>query len=355
MRLPLPLALGAALLVLLAAPAVSGAKTVWLCKPGLTSNPCTSPLTATVQAADGGSRIERSRPARRPRIDCFYVYPTVSAQPAIQATRSKDPELKAIARLQASRFSQRCRVFAPVYRQITLRGIASGGLGSPEMRARAYGDVRAAWRTYLRRHNRGRGVVLLGHSQGTFMLRELVTREIDRRAKVRRRLVSALLIGGNVLVERGRNRGGDFRNVRACGTARQTGCVVAYSIYDEVPPAGSIFVRAPSPDQRVLCTNPASLRGGRGLLDTYALAPAGAPTPWLAYPNRYAARCRSEGGATWLHAEPTGGAADTRPVSGPVLGPSWGLHLVDASLPLGNLVDLVRTQEKAYLRHARGR
>jgi hypothetical protein len=27
----------------------------------------------------------------------------------------------------------------------------------------------------------------------------------------------------------------------------------------------------------------------------------------------------------------------------------WGLHLIDANLAMGNLVDLVRTESKAYL------
>jgi hypothetical protein len=63
------------------------------------------------------------------------------------------------------------------------------------LRASAYGDVRDAWRTYLRKFNRGRGVVLIGHTQGTFMLRELVKREIDRKPAARRRLISGLLLG----------------------------------------------------------------------------------------------------------------------------------------------------------------
>ena len=103
MRLLLAL-LAPALAVALATAGGAAAKTVWLCKPGLKDNPCLDSLTTTVLAADGGKRIERRRPARRPKIDCFYVYPTVSAQPTAQATRAIDPEIRTIASVQASVF-----------------------------------------------------------------------------------------------------------------------------------------------------------------------------------------------------------------------------------------------------------
>ena len=53
------------------------------------------------------------------------------------------------------------------------------------MRSQAYADVREAWRTYLRKYNHGRGVVLIGHSQGSFVLRQLIAEEIDRKPAVR--------------------------------------------------------------------------------------------------------------------------------------------------------------------------
>ena len=105
----------------------AGAKTKWLCKPGLADNPCLDSLTTTVVAPDGSTRVERTRRARRPKIDCFYVYPTVSGQPGITATRAIDPEIRAIASVQAARFSSVCRPFAPVYRQFTVVAIGDPG------------------------------------------------------------------------------------------------------------------------------------------------------------------------------------------------------------------------------------
>jgi hypothetical protein len=358
-------AFGVAALLLLPSAASAASPTVWLCKPGQSPNPCTASLTTTVRPASGPERTERAAPARRAAVDCFYVYPTVSGQPGTNASLRVDPEQTAIAQYQASRFSQHCRVFAPMYRQLTLAGIAVPRGASSAARTRAYGDVRDAWREYLRRHNRGRGVVLLGHSQGTFMLRELIAREIDPKPSVRRRLVSGLLIGGNVEVRKGSDRGGDFDHVPACRSQTQLGCVVAYSMFDKEPANPSRFGRATSGAREVLCTNPAALGGGSGRLDAYSRVsafpgvlgiaigasttqPLTAPTPWVAFPGRSTARCVKRGGASWLQVDPVPG--DPRPSFRATIGDDWGLHLGDINIAYGQLTDLVRRQVAAYVR-----
>ena len=344
--------------------------TVWLCQPGLADNPCESDLTATVYAADGTSTTEQASPAKDPPIDCFYVYPTVSDQKTQNASLQIDPEETAIALQQAARFSQVCKVYAPMYRQLTLVAINSAGGDTETARDIAYGDVLSAWQDYMAHYNNGRGVVLIGHSQGTLMLETLITSQIDPNPDVRGHLVSALLIGGNVLVGKGQDVGGDFQNIPACRSTDQTGCVVAYSSFNKTPPADSFFGRAgvgPLRGQQdptkvdVLCVNPASLSGGTGPLNPYfGTAPfpgtIGAllgklppiPTAWVTYPDLYTAHCESSGGANWLRVDTTGVAGDQRPVVSQSIGDAWGLHLYDVNLTLGNLVDLVRQQAAAF-------
>src|SRR5215207_8674870 len=346
----------AAVLMLAAAPATAGARNVWLCKPGLKDNPCDVRLDIARYTPDGqllGG--DDPTPARRRRVDCFYVYPTVSAQPTRTATRRIDPEIRSIVRWQAARYGRTCRLFAPVYRQVTLAGVTTAKPGQWE---RAYRDVRAAWRTYLARHNHGRGVVLIGHSQGTFHLADLLAREIEGRPRVRRRLVSAILLGGNVSVARDRDTGGSFRRVRACRSETQIGCVVAFSAFGGPVPPDAVFGRT-DPGREVLCTNPVALGGGGGALDPVfphepfapgtaiaALIEAvGFPVPassatWLAFPGAFTGRCVAEGGASVLRITPAPGA----PALAPVLLPSWGLHLVDGNIALGDLERLVRRQ-----------
>ncbi len=97
--------------------------TVWLCKPGLENNPCESDLTTTVINVDGSQSVENASPAKDPPIDCFYVYPTVSAQKTALADLTINPEETSVAIAQASRFSQVCKVYAPMYRQVTRSGL----------------------------------------------------------------------------------------------------------------------------------------------------------------------------------------------------------------------------------------
>src|SRR5258708_11630308 len=133
------------------------------------------------------------KPDRKRKFDCFYVYPTVSDDKSTNSDLSIDPEERSIALYQAARYSLHCRVFAPMYRQVTLQGILGGGSIPAEAQQIAYGDVAAAWKTYLRNYNQGRGVVPLGNSHGPVVFRELIHQLIDRHKTVRQRLVSARL------------------------------------------------------------------------------------------------------------------------------------------------------------------
>jgi hypothetical protein len=208
------------------------------------------------------------------------------------------------------------------------------------------------------------------------MLRQLIRREIDGSASVRRRLVSAILLGGNVTVRRGRLDGGDFQNVPACTRESQLGCVIAWSTFNETPPSNSRYGRVPAEDTsgfgfpagndyEVLCTNPASLARntraeitsllrsepypgvlGALLVQMYGGPQPSAPTPWLQPSDRYTARCETREGANVLMLEPIGNARRLNPAPDP----SWGLHLADGNIALGDLVGIVQNQIDAYAR-----
>jgi hypothetical protein len=352
-----------------ASPPPAPSNTVWLCRPGLADNPCESDLTTTVLSADGTTTTEAAAPAQNPLTDCFYVYPTVSDQPTLNADLTIDPEERAVALQQAAPFSQVCKVYAPMYRQYTLKAIATGAVTAATTDL-AYGDVLSAWQDYMAHYNNARGVVFIGHSQGARMLTRLLASEIDPDPTALSYVVSALLIGGNVTVAAGQDVGGDFQNIPACRSTSQKGCVVAYSSFNEPPPPDSRFGRVgvgPSSGQpangnlQVLCVNPASLSGGTGPLQPeFGTAPfpgtlglwlkgiPSAPTPWMAYPGLYTGQCRSSDGVNWLQVDTTNVDGDQRPVVSAAPNAAWGLHLYDVPLALGNLVDLVRQQAAAF-------
>jgi hypothetical protein len=344
--------------------------TVWLCKPGLSKNPCEGSLDATVVDATGKSTVQPASSAADPPIDCFYVYPTVSLQKGANASLSIDPEERAVALAQAARFSQVCRVYAPIYPQLTLAAIATPSKISYLSALVAYNYVDSAFRNYMAHYNHGRGIVFIGHSQGALMLTALLRAEVDSNPDTRRLLVSALLLGGNVTVPVGKSVGGDFANIPACSTAAQIGCVVAYSSFASTPPTDALFGRAGSGINpfagsstvplAVLCVNPAAPGGGSAALRPYfptqglrlflgSAAPAPvASTPFVSYPGEFSAECKSSGGANWLQIDRVGGASDQRPALNVAEAPTWGLHVVDVNIALGNLVDLVRSESAAF-------
>ncbi len=353
-----------------ALPRTDAAGVVWLCRPGIAANPCTANLATTVVTSSGSTSVQRVRPAPDPPFDCFYAYPTVSSEPEPNADLTVQPAETAVAVEQASRFSQVCRVWAPMYRQVTVAGVAQGLAGQEETTAVAYRSLLAGWRDYLDHYNKKRPIVLIGHSQGAAMLIKLMQSQIDPSPRLRRRLVSAIILGGNVTVPTGAAVGGSFRHIPICRAASQTGCVIAYSSFPSQPPTASVFGR---PGQgvslqsgqtrttgvQVVCVNPASLAGGAGQLEPYfALTAAerghvGVGTRWVEYPGLYSANCESADGATWLQVNDLGTAADPRPRVSESLGPTWGFHLVDVNLGLGNLVTDVATEEHAFLAASR--
>jgi Protein of unknown function (DUF3089) len=356
----------------LAGAASAPAATTWLCHPGKAHDPCRVGLRTTRISATGASGKAFTPPhAERPPVDCFYVYPTVSDQPRVIATKRIDPEERSIARYQVARYASTCRIYAPMYRQVTLRSLG-GGTITAKQRATGYRDVRAAWRNYLRHDNHGRGVILVGHSQGTFVLRRLIREEIDPSRTARRRLVAAVLLGGNVLVERGRDTGGDFAHVRACRSADQIGCVIAFSTFNATPPADSGFGRPTSAfgdrvpkGTHVLCTNPAALAGGSAPIRTIqpsapfapgttlgAIVPQvgfpalSAKTPWVQADGIYRAHCSKAGGASVLR---IAGAKPGAPTLRALPDATWGLHLVDANIALGDIVRVVTRQAQRWV------
>jgi hypothetical protein len=248
--------------------------TAWLCRPGEAVDPCLSDLEATVVERSGAERVEQASRAVDPRVDCFYVYPTISDQPTVNANLDAGFRETEIAIAQAARFSQVCKVYAPVYRQITLEALDHPSRITRADALVAYRSVLWAFRDYLDHYNDGRGVVLIGHSQGAVILTRLLEQEVDGSPTLRHRLVSALLIGGNVTVAKGRRVGGDFAHIPACTSAGETGCVVAYSSFTTKPPANSQFGRTSS-DAGVSILAPRTLSSKLGIMCVNPAAPGG--------------------------------------------------------------------------------
>ncbi|OYU15824.1 MAG: lysophospholipase [Alphaproteobacteria bacterium PA4] len=350
----------------------------WLCRPGR-ADACGGELAATAVAGDGKTSVVALPTAKAPKIDCFYVYPTVSTDQTGNSDLSIDTAETNVARIQFAPFRSVCRTFAPMYRQVTLKALRDILLGqaSNADRIMAYRDVVAAWNDYLARDNQGRGVLLIGHSQGSGVLKALLQNEIEGKP-VARQIIAAYIPGNNVLVPAGKDVGGDLKSTPLCHSAADTGCVLAWVSYRDgkVPPADARFGRSPTPGLAVACTNPAALGGGRAPLRmllptaTNIVDNASGQSPWakgavvttpfVALPGLLSGACVDDGGAQRLairtDADPADARTDT--LGGDVMFAgqvveSWGLHLIDVNAVLGDLVALAEAQGQAWEKKGR--
>jgi len=339
--------------------------TVWLCRPGLSDDPCASSLATTSVPATGPRTVTTPVAADNSPFDCFYVYPTVSRQSADNADLTIQPGEVGAATAQASPFSPYCRVWAPMYRQRTEQSLAKGLGNDPTADEIAYKSLLAGWKDYLTHYNDHRPVIFVSHSQGAAMLIRLLESQIDPNSTLRGQMVTAIIAGGNVAVPVGEDVGSTFKHLPLCTSDGETSCVIAYSTFPKRPPVDSLFGRpgqgvslqsgqTETEGVQVACTNPAALSGGVAGLDPLFLTatmPPPAPsvaTPWVGYPGLYTAQCRVEEGASWLQVTSEAGGGDARPVVSESLGPRWGYHLDDINLTLGNLLADVALQERSY-------
>jgi Protein of unknown function (DUF3089) len=320
----------------------------WLCRPDKTGTPCTVALDATVVAADGGLAPEPFQLAVKPAIDCFYIYPTVSTDPGLNSDLVPGDEERNAATQQFARFGAVCRLFAPMYRQVTTTALNTGRFNDPHANEIADADVLSAWRYYLDHDNGGRGVILIGHSQGSRRLIRLISEQIDPNPSSLAKLVAAYLIGAGVHVPAGADVGEDFQHVPACRRPDQVHCVVRFASFsaDSPPPGNSNFGLG-----GVLCVNPAALAGGAADLHPYfstsTLPVAGALTPFVTLTGQVRGECVNEAGASDLKITATS-KLSARVLPRFVIGPEWGLHIIDVNLTIGDLVALAARQAAAY-------
>jgi hypothetical protein len=297
------------------------------------------------------------------KFDCFYVYPTVSLESSLNADLKVQKTEIAAAEAQASRFSTVCRVWAPMYRQITLAGLETDPTITSPATVTAYDSIRAGFEDYLAHFNDGRPIIFIGHSQGSSMLILLLQHFVDNDAALRNRLVLAIILGGNVVVPTGKFAGGSFAHIPVCKSTGEKGCVIAYSTFPGEPPATSLFGRpgqgvslmagqSAKAGLQVVCVNPAAIGGGTALLSPFFPSEGLEATPWVEFPRLYNATCESAGGATWLQIRKISGSSDPRPVVTESDGPDWGYHVADVNLALGNLVSDAASSEASWSKEA---
>jgi hypothetical protein len=158
-----------------------------------------------------------------------------------------------------------------------------------------------------------------------------------------------------------------------CKSAAQLGCVITYVSFraDSPPPANSRFGRVPNEGMVAGCVNPAALAGSKDLHAYLSAGPNGVSTssadpkqwvpgqtidtPFVSVPGLLSAECVTDDAGSYLSVKVNANPADPRTdeIVGDVIDQGqirkeWGLHLIDVHVAMGNLIDIVGRQAKAY-------
>lgn len=214
----------------------------WMCHPVLKTTDVARQqnLALTVLNSDGSIKTDTIYPHYADTlVDIFYVYPTIDTTLTF-ATNTEINNIdtitaKIIYREQVGIYAQFGRVFVPYYRQANLRVFVDPTL-SPLDQANfmeiAYKDVEAAFDNYLLHYNNGHRIILMGHSQGAYLMRFLLRKRFDNNPTLTSQLVVAISGGEPNYSEKGSRTGGSLQNIETLDSVAESGCMINWRTWN---------------------------------------------------------------------------------------------------------------------------
>ncbi len=208
-------------------------------------------------------------PSKAKQADVFFVHPTTYLSGKGWNAPLEDKEAKrrvdkSVMKYQASAFHGCCRVYAPRYRQATLYFAIARNQDAWKAMDLAFGDVKRAFRHFLKHHNQGRPILLAGHSQGSLHGLRLLE-EFPDEGGWRKRLVAAYLVGINIPLDKFKRT---IPWLHPCKSPEDTRCVMGWTTLGrQADPQGWANMKLyypsgyePSVGKPRLCTNPLTWR-----------------------------------------------------------------------------------------------
>lgn len=163
-------------------------------------------------------------------IDVFYVYPTLILSEKderwnvpIEDEKQRENVIRSAVRFQASAWANAGELYVPYYRQAHIRSYYNLENGGRNALLLAYSDVKAAFQYYLENYNKGKGIILAGHSQGATHLSLLLKDFFDGKP-LQDQLIAAYLPGIGLANE-------EFKTIKLMTTSSQIGGFVTWNTF----------------------------------------------------------------------------------------------------------------------------
>jgi hypothetical protein len=264
------------------------------------------------------------------KVDVFYIHPTTYYR---SYSGNGDPEDKKLNEFtdsqpiafQASVYNGAAKVYAPRYRQAALHNFFKRD-DSKSKRAFdiAYSDVKRSFEYYLKNLNKGRPIIIAGHSQGS-MHGERLIREFFDGTKLQSKLVAGYLIGYSIPKNA-------FTVIPICSSPNQSNCVVSYNTFGwDSEPRYQEFGNA-------ICVNPVSWKIDGKQADK-SLHKGGVPSSFDRV-DESLLTCKCVNGTLWI----------TKPKErGYIMMGGKSYHLMDYSLFYKDIRDNVADRVQQYL------
>jgi len=173
------------------------------------------------------------------KVDVFYLYPTSCPSTCTEIINPIDSAMKSLAYVNYDRgpscFQEYANIYAPYYRQLSLKGIAACKNGE-EFSNAVYNnvvrtDAYAALDYYFEHYNKGRPFILAGHSQGSFTMRHVLAEYMPLHKDRYSRMIAAYTLGtcynDEYLTK--------YPHVKMATGADDTGVVINWNSYSDTP------------------------------------------------------------------------------------------------------------------------
>jgi hypothetical protein len=160
-------------------------------------------------------------------VDVFFIHPTTYTHNIKADNASIDDDYLnaktdySTILYQASVFNGSCRVFAPRYRQASIKVFFDKDENKRiQAFAIAYADVVSAFKYYMANWNNGRPLIIAAHSQGS-LLAERLLKDFFENTPLSKKLVVAYVTGWAVPKDY-------YTSLKMCNDSLQTGCLCSW-------------------------------------------------------------------------------------------------------------------------------